>query len=220
VRRARALPSAAPEPPLAPILAAIEALESDTAERLLGAQLAALGPARFVRQVASPLLVEVGDRWHAGRLSVASEHLASSILRNLLGTCLRHTNASALAPPVLFTTPPGERHELGTLMAAVAAVDAGGHPVFLGGDLPVADVVRAADALGAAAVAVGVCLRDGFDAADSIRALRAAIPPAVEVWVGGPAADTVALPPGAALVADLETLERKVALLAVRGSTG
>jgi len=219
-RRARLSSSASPPPLLAPILEAIEALDADAVERLLGAQLAALGPTRFVRQVASPVLVEVGERWHAGRLSVAGEHLASAILRSLLGGCLRRSSASAQTPPVLFTTPPGERHELGALMAAATAVDAGGHALFVGGDLPVEEVAAAAASTGAAAVAVGVCRRDGADLPAAIRALRAALPAAVELWVGGPGAAELALPAGAARVADLDQLERKVALLAVRGPGG
>jgi MerR family transcriptional regulator, light-induced transcriptional regulator len=219
-RRARLASADAVQPPLAPILAAVEALDAERVERLVGAQLSALGPARFVRQVASPLLVEVGDRWHAGRLPVACEHLVSTTLRNLLGGCLRRTSASDQAPPVVFTTPPGERHDLGTLMAAVVAVDAGGHPVFLGGDLPIEEVAHAARSVGAAAVAVGVCLRDGEEIATSVAALRAALPPSVEIWVGGPAADSLPLPAGAARIEDLDDLERKVALLAVRGTGG
>jgi MerR family transcriptional regulator, light-induced transcriptional regulator len=212
--------SAAAPPPITPILAAVEALDADEVERLLGAQLSALGPARFVRLVAAPLLVEIGDRWHAGRLTIAAEHMASSILRNLLGACLRLPSSATHAPPVLFTTPPGERHELGTLMAAVTAVDAGGHPVFLGGDLPVSDVVEAVASLGAAAVALGVCHRDGVDLDATVEQLRAAVPRRVELWVGGPGSEALTLPAGAARIADLDDLERKVALLAVRGTPG
>jgi DNA-binding transcriptional MerR regulator len=207
-------------PPIAPILVAVEELDGDEVERLLGAQLSALGPARFVRLVAAPLLVEVGERWHAGRLDIAAEHLASSTLRNLLGTCLRRPAAAAHAPAVVFTTPPGERHELGTLMAAVTAVDAGGHPVFLGGDLPVSEVVAAVRSLGAAAVALGVCRREDEALREAVTQLRAAVPARVELWVGGPGADTLALPAGAARIADLDELERKIALLAVRGTPG
>lgn len=212
--------SAAAPPPIAPILAAVEALDADEVERLLGAQLSALGPARFVRLVAAPLLVEIGDRWYAGRLAIAAEHMASSILRNLLGACLRLPSSAAHAPPVLFTTPPGERHELGTLMAAVTAVDAGGHPVFLGGDLPVADVVEAVASLGAAAIALGVCHGNGVDLDATVEQLRAAVPRRVELWVGGPGSGALTLPAGAARIADLDDLERKVALLAVRGTPG
>ncbi len=212
--------SAAAPPPIAPILAAVEALDPDEVERMLGAQLSALGPARFVRLVASPLLVEIGDRWHAGRLAIAAEHMASSILRNLLGACLRLPASAAHAPPVLFTTPSGERHELGTLMAAVTAVDAGGHPVFLGGDLPVSDVVESVASIGAAAVALGVCHPDGTNLFATVEQLRAAVPRRVELWVGGPGTEALPLPAGAARIADLDDLERKVALLAVRGTPG
>jgi DNA-binding transcriptional MerR regulator len=215
-QRAQGAGEAAPAPLLPPILAAIEALDADGVERLLGTQLAALGPTRFVRQVASPVLVEVGERWHAGRLSVACEHLASATLRNLLGGCLRRSSASARAPSVLFTTPAGERHDLGALMAAVAAVDAGGHALFVGGDLPAGEVAGAAEAIGAAAVAVGVCRQDGAELADALRALRAALPDAVELWVGGPGAGELALPRGASHVTDLDELERKIGLLAER----
>lgn len=212
------LSPALPTPPLAPLLEAIERLDATTAERLLGAQLAALGPLRFVRTVASPLLHEIGTRWEAGQLCVASEHLASSILRSLLGGALRPTSAALQTPPVLFTTLPGEAHELGSLMAAVATADAGGHPVFVGGNLPVAEIVDAADAVGAAAVAVGVCHVSGNGPAHALEALRAALPLRVELWVGGPAAQALALPPQVSHVRDAGELERKVALLVERGA--
>ena len=54
------LSPALPAPSLAPLLAAIEQLDAPTTEQLLGAQLAALGPIRFVRTVASPLLNVIG----------------------------------------------------------------------------------------------------------------------------------------------------------------
>jgi DNA-binding transcriptional MerR regulator len=204
------------KPDLAPILAAIERMHGCEAERLLGAQLAALGGVRFARLVASPLLAEVGDRWENGRLCVASEHLVSTLLRNLLGGALRTTSAAAQAPAIVFTTAPGERHELGALMAAVAAADAGGNPVFFGPDLPIADVARAVDSLAATAVALGICRSNGVDHEGSLRALRAALPDAVEIWVGGAGAASLALPPGAAYVADADELERKVALRLLR----
>ena len=215
-RRAQLAP-AAPSPPLDAILCALDQLDAAEAERLLGLQLSALGAARFASRVASPLLNEVGRRWENGDLCVASEHLASSLLRTLLGGLLRTGRAAAQTSPILFTTPPGERHELGALMAAVATADAGGRPIFLGPDLPVVEVADAVDTLGAAAVALGVCQRDGARLAESLGALRRAIPEHVELWVGGAGAAQVALPTGCARVADADELERKVALLALRG---
>jgi hypothetical protein len=71
--------------------------------------------------------------------------------------------------------------------------------------------------LGAAAVAVGVCLRDGHALAESIRALRQALPAPIEVWVGGPGAEELTLPEGVSRVRNSDELERKVELLALRG---
>jgi DNA-binding transcriptional MerR regulator len=212
------LSPALPTPPLAPLLAAIEQLDGPTTERLLGAQLAALGPLRFVRTVAAPLLNAIGTRWETGQLCIASEHLASSILRSLLGGALRPTSAALQAPPVLFTTLPGDTHELGSLMAAVTTADAGGHPVFVGGNLPVAEIADAADTVGAAAVAVGICHANGSDPARALEALRAALPRHVALWVGGPGAGAIALPPQVSHVSDTLELERKVALLVERGA--
>lgn len=208
---------AVPQPSLAPILDAIDRLDAPETERLLGVQLAALGPGRFVRDVASPLLREIGDRWEAGALCIASEHMASSILRSLLGSCLRSTAAAQQSAPIFFTTLPGEEHELGTLMAAVATANAGGHPVFVGGKLPVREIAEAAEAVGAAAVAIGVCRVNGHDVGSELGALRTALPEGVELWVGGPGSGEVALPAAIARITDVDDLERKVALLLERG---
>lgn len=209
---------ALPEPALAPILDAVDRLDAPETERLLGVQLAALGPGRFVRAVASPLLREVGNRWEAGSLCIASEHMTSAILRNLLGACLRTTAAAMQSPPIFFTTLPGEEHELGTLMAAVATANAGGHPIYVGGSLPLPEIVDAAEAVGAAAVAIGVCRVNGHDIGVALGDLRKALPGGVELWVGGPGSDGLALAPAIARIADVDDLERKVALLMERGA--
>jgi MerR family transcriptional regulator, light-induced transcriptional regulator len=207
-----------PAPPLDALLEAIEHLDASTTERLLSAQLAVLGPLRFIRSVATPLLHTIGTRWADGQLCIASEHLASSILRNLLGTALRPTSAGQQATPILFTTLAGEAHELGALMAAVTTADAGGHPVFVGGNLPVPEIVDAAEAIGANAVAVGIFHANGNDPAASLQALRSALPARVELWVGGPGTEALQLPPQVSRIGDTEELERKVALLLERSA--
>ena len=48
-----------------------------------------------------------------------------------------------LGPRIVFATPAGERHELGLLMAALTALGASGHPLYLGAELPVEDLLAA-----------------------------------------------------------------------------
>ena len=206
-----------PAPPLAPILGVLERMDASEAERLLGVQLAALGPRRFASAVVVPLLHAVGDEWEHGRLCVAAEHLASAVLRNLLGGALRQRTGALHATPILFTTLRGERHELGALLCAVVAADLGAGAIYLGPDLPVSELVLAAARTRAAAVAVGVGRTSPERQRErELRRLRRELPAEVELWVGGPGSDDVPVDAGVERVAGLEELERKIGLVAER----
>lgn len=210
----------AESPPSAPdVLALVEALgELDAAEveRRIAFQLSTLGPVRFAREFALPLLGAVGEAWASERLSVASEHLATATLRSLLGATLRPAPGSAGSPTILFATPSGERHELGALAAALTAQAAGANAVYLGPDLPAEELLDAVRLVGASALALGiVCLAPRLSA-QAIRTLRAGLPEAVELWIGGARAAELELPPGVQVLASLDALDAKVRLLAVR----
>ncbi len=213
LRRRAAAPEAGTGIPLPPLLAAAERLDVEEIERVLGLQIAALGPRRFATEVAAPLLREVGDAWAAGRIGIASEHATSAVVRNLLGSALRRRAGSTDGAAILFATPAGERHELGALIGAVSASEAGGNVTWLGADLPVSEIAKAALSLGARAVALGLVTIGDGDAERALRGLRAELPASCELWVGGPGSAQLSLPEGCEVVSDLETLERKIALL-------
>lgn len=182
--RLDALPK--PEPrPLDEIRDALDRLETSEVERLLGIQLAALGPSAFSSEVALPLLREVGSRWESGEGNIASEHLLTSMTRGLLGMALRSTPRLPGAPRLLVTTPEGERHEIGALIAAVTAAARGADVVYLGPELPVAEVVEAATAVEALAVALSVVSLPRGAARSFLEKLRAALPSQTAIWVGG-----------------------------------
>ena len=203
-------------PPLGEILGALDALDADEAERLLGIQLAALGPRRFSRDVALPLLTEVGSRWERRELCMASEHLASSLVRSLLGALLRR-RAGGPTPALLFTTLAGDRHELAVLVAAVIAADLGANAVYLGPDLPASEVVLAAEKTSAAAVIVGLSRFDGAATREqSLRALRKRLPRHVAVWVGGAGVEGIELPTGVETLASLDALEQRLSAHVLR----
>lgn len=193
--------------PLERAIAAIEVLDAEAAERVVADQLLGLGPVRFAREFALPLLQSVGARWFEGRLCVAAEHMASALLRSLLGAALRPAPRIAGAPVVLFATLPGERHELGLLISALVAMGAGVSPVFLGAELPPAELAKAVQLARARALALAVT-NPAKSTARELAAARAAIPQAVEIWLGGPGAGALAPPAGVLALATLEDLER------------
>jgi hypothetical protein len=199
--------------PLGDVLAALDALDGAEAHRLLALHLAALGPVRFARLVALPLVSEIGERWAGQRMGIASEHLASAVLRSMLGSSLQPGAAALRGPRVVFATLEGERHELGLLIAALAAMGAGANPIYLGPEVPVEDLLRAVERSGAAALALSVVRLPAAEAARSLAALRAGLPGGVALWVGGSGARAVALPGGAERVEGLDRLEQQVALL-------
>ena len=213
LRRRTAGPDEEPRPQLRLILEAIDQLDADETERLLGVQLAALGSRWFVAAVVEPLMHEVGDRWEDGRLCIASEHLASAAVRNLLGGTLRRMAQSSQSLPILFTTLPGERHELGVLSCAVIAVELGANAIYLGPDLPAGEVVAAARATRAGAVAVSTSeCAPARQRERAVRQLRRALPRDVALWLGGSGSEGLALPAGAERIEGVEEFEQKVLL--------
>lgn len=158
-------------------------------DRLLSVAIATLPLAILVTRVIAPLLSLVGTRWAEGKLDIAQERMLSSLLRARMIAIL-NPRPSESSPKLLFSTLPGEHHELGLLMAALLAYGAGAPLLYLGTDLPARDLATLAGELGAKAVALS-CVDSGL--ADSalidITGLVALLGNGVEVWVGGAQAD-------------------------------
>lgn len=138
---------------------------------------------RSFSDVLAPALVEVGERWRDGALSIAQEHLASSTVRAALERLLAVGRGSIRGAAVL-TCAPGERHEIGLLMVAVLLRADGWQVSYLGADTPVADAAELASGLGASLLC--------FSAATSATATRlrrelesVRLPRTLSVLVGG-----------------------------------
>ena len=171
--------------PLNAIRSAVERLDLQALDGLLSLQFVTLGPEPFARRVAAPLLCEIGERWEHAESSVASEHLLSSVTRGILGVALRAASANRSGPRVLFTTPQGELHEFGALIAAIVALSAGAAITYLGPNLPADEVVGAAHQLDADAVALGVVRLAPAATRKYLKELRKELPERVALWIGG-----------------------------------
>jgi methanogenic corrinoid protein MtbC1 len=171
---------------LLPVVKAIESFDYATANFHLG-RLAALLPVdRLVSEVVFPLMQVVGDRWHDGTLSIAQEHMTSSILRNLLGGLVRLNTSSTPSQRILFATPSGELHEFGILASAMLAVAEGFEVLYLGSSLPALEIVAAAERTSPRAVVVGIKASEPTQATiEELRILAAKLPKTAELWLGG-----------------------------------
>ena len=67
----------------------------------------------FVEKILKPVMYEIGELWEAGKLSVASEHIASNIAHDLAKFIGGQISRSDGRGKILVCTPPGEEHNLG-----------------------------------------------------------------------------------------------------------
>ena len=164
----------------------IRNLDARGLDELLRRSAAVIGTPAFLEQSVVPLLREIGDRWHNGRLSIAEEHMASAIIEAFVVVAIQTMVVPDGALSVLVATPSGSRHVIAAALVGAAASAAGWRPVFLGGDLPSAEIARAAIAGNALAVALSVVYSDDLrETLGELRRLRETLPAHVAVIVGG-----------------------------------
>jgi MerR family transcriptional regulator, light-induced transcriptional regulator len=116
---------------------ALLALDADRADDVLTEAFTLFSVEDVCLQVLQPLLIDIGDRWHAGELSVAEEHYATSFVRARLFGLLQAYQPSHTRGPVVFTAcAPDEWHEVGILIVSVFLARRGLSVRYLGPNLP------------------------------------------------------------------------------------
>lgn len=189
------------------LLDAVGDMNVEAAERALLRASNDFAPRDLVIRVLAPALEEVGARWASGALCTASEHAASALLRTRLGALLA-AQAVGPGPPVICTTPSGEQHELGALLVAVLIAMRGRRAIFLGANLPASQIAEAARMSNASSVALSVVVLGSEEAQTELTKIRKALPPGVELVVGGKgSAKLKRVPPGILLLSSLAELE-------------
>jgi DNA-binding transcriptional MerR regulator/methylmalonyl-CoA mutase cobalamin-binding subunit len=202
---------------VARILEAAQRFRTAECEQALTLAIAMLSPQQLVSEVLQPLLREVGERWHRGELAISQERLVTTVVRRHVGLMLDAYDRGARRAAILFATMPGERHELGLLMSAMVCASRGFKVHYLGPDLPAGEIARFARESGAAVVALSVVLQDRLpELPAQLHELASGLPEAVNIWVGGGAARTLArelLPPNCVVLQDAAELEQRLEML-------
>ncbi len=133
-------------------------------------------------------LYEVGDLWERGRISVASEHLITSISESLLNV----TYPRLFARPrngksAVITCAPNEYHQIGGKMVADVFELNGWRGYFLGANTPVGEAITLIAEKRASVAALSVATSFGLAEVVSAAAeIRAAFPE-IAILVGGQA---------------------------------
>jgi DNA-binding transcriptional MerR regulator/methylmalonyl-CoA mutase cobalamin-binding subunit len=165
---------------------AVERLNAQGLDEALSRAAAHLGTAALIDRVLLPLLNTIGEKWREGDLRPANEHMASAIIRTFLGRILETFHPDLSAPCLIVTTPVGQVHELGALIAAVTAASEGWRVLYLGPNLPADEIAGAALQSGAMAVALSIVYPpDDSRLEQEIKNLRTMIGPESAILAGG-----------------------------------
>jgi DNA-binding transcriptional MerR regulator/methylmalonyl-CoA mutase cobalamin-binding subunit len=153
---------------------------------LLRGQLNRQGLALFVRESVSPLNVIVGDAWLRGEIRVFQEHLYTEVVKDVLRDAIRTVTDSLGSPRVLLSTPPGELHTVGLLMATAILSLEGACCIRLGAQNPTEELVIAAKACRIDIIGLSFSVAHSVrTAARYLRDLRNQLDPDIEIWAGG-----------------------------------
>ena len=173
-------------------LAFVRAPDPSGLESLLKRSAARYGMVAFLDSIAAPFLRRVGDEWHAGRISVSEEHLATAVVQRVVSETAPLLTGSEGDPTIVIATLEGERHSAGALMAAATAASEGWRVIFLGADLPAADVAEMATRTGARAVGISIVLPERKTRlASGLREIEKALASRATLLVGGAGASAL-----------------------------
>lgn len=185
----------------------VSAFDADRLTRALLIEWARLGPLDFLGACVAPLIRAVGEQWESGRLEIRHEHFLSERVGDLLRSLRLSFEGRGTGPLIVLASLPGEAHGLGLQMAALILASAGCRILFLGTEVPPAQMVSLVKDLGARALAVSVSQANAGPAAtQQLRRLREALPRKTMLLVGGDGAPDVR--PGMEVIRDFPTLER------------
>ncbi|MHB1099891.1 MAG: MerR family transcriptional regulator [Burkholderiales bacterium] len=178
------------------VFSALSNSDAKEVKRMMRCELNLNGLSNFVLKHLPRLNEVVGEKWASGEISIYQEHLYTDVVQQVLRRAISEISIHASPRVIVLATPPGELHTLGLLMVQALLVLNGNTCISLGPQMPIAEMTKAAKHWNPFAIGIS------FSAAYPKRGigrflseLRAAIPEAVEIWLGGSGAQRVAKMP-------------------------
>ena len=202
---------------IASCITAIKQFQAQALESTLFAASVAFSQPVFLEKLIAPLMQEIGEQWKAGTLRIAQEHLATAVVRTLLGNIYQGVDISPTMPNLVITTPRGQLHEIGALIAGITAAAQGWQVTYLGSNLPAEEIVGCVVQNGAKAIGLSIIYpTDDPHLANELQKLRRGIHEHVALFVGGAGAnayDPVINSIGAVKISDMPTFRAELETL-------
>lgn len=141
----------------------VDAFDDERLARLLDEYAGVRGVESTIQELIVPGLAQIGRRWAEGEIGVAQEHLASSAVHRWLSAHM-HRHLGGAERSVLMACPPGERHDLPLLAAAVVLARLGHRVYYRGASSPMGEVFAMARVVRPDAVVMAATRTTAFEA--------------------------------------------------------
>jgi methylmalonyl-CoA mutase cobalamin-binding domain/chain len=133
-----------------------------------------LSPHYIYIDIIFPALVEIGELWSQGQMSIAEEHVCTEITKSAMAVIsqkIKHKNANGLK--AVLACVKGETHYLGAKMFADFLTWDGWSCDFLGQDNPPSTISEWVGKVNPTIVGLSICIGDHFDSlVDTINQMR------------------------------------------------
>lgn len=151
--------------------------DAQRAERLLSEAFSLYPFEQVLIEIVQPVLVEVGERWQRGEINVGVEHFATQLFRRKLAGLLNLFEGGGQRATIIAGCAPGELHDIGVLLSSLFLVRRGWRVIYLGPQVPLADLLETVRSVRPALVCLSASTTaTALELADVARALAEAFP--------------------------------------------
>lgn len=146
------------------------AYDETQAEMLLSEAFALHSVDVVAEEVIGPTLVEIGERWHRGEASIVQEHFATAFMRRRLTVLFHAYEQPQTGPLAIVGSGPSEWHDVGILLVSIALRRHGWRVIYLGQNVPAADIIGQIRTLRPSAVCLSATTLDTVTALSQVHA--------------------------------------------------
>jgi MerR family transcriptional regulator, light-induced transcriptional regulator len=134
-----------------------------------------------------PLQIRVGELWSDEKLDISIEHYVTAQAKKKFFSAMNMLNIEQLGPKVVIACPPWELHEIGAQIVAYFCATRNCRAIFLGANLPLANLVHFTSLTRADAAILSFTSDIGENKARIFfTELSLQISSNCQVWAGGP----------------------------------
>lgn len=167
-------------------LKAINNLNPKNLEKIFMNASIELSQPHFIDNLIVPLIYKIGDMWKTGDLRISHEHFSTSIIKNFLLNIIRNSHPQDNSPKIIITTPSGQLHELGALIAACVASFEGWNVVYLGPNLPAEEIASAVNKINSKVISLSIVYPlDDEGLIEQLRRLKSLLTSDIKILIGG-----------------------------------